>query len=209
MAAQGGVNSATALYAGSAFFNTVLSALLGKLLLPVQYLFLGAATAGAALGNDTLKALKNSIRDMILWCMKTLLSLFTAYLGITGVVTGATDAALTKAAKTTISTMIPIVGGILSDASEAVLVGAGVLRSSLGLYGIFAILAVFLEPFGKIGVQYLILKGAQTVCALFGTKRSVELIGDFAEVMRMLLAITGGLCLLLLVSSVCFLKGVG
>lgn len=130
MAAQGGVNSATALYAGSAFFNTVLSALLGKLLLPVQYLFLGAATAGAALGNDTLKALKNSIRDMILWCMKTLLSLFTAYLGITGVVTGATDAALTKAAKTTISTMIPIVGGILSDASEAVLVGAGVLRSS-------------------------------------------------------------------------------
>ena len=209
MAAQGGVNSATALYAGSAFFNTVLSALLGKLLLPVQYLFLGAATAGAALGNDTLKALKNSIRDMILWCMKTLLSLFTAYLGITGVVTGATDAALTKAAKTTISTMIPIVGGILSDASEAVLVGAGVLRSSLGLYGIFAILAVFLEPFGKIGVQYLILKGAQTMCALFGTKRSVELIGDFAEVMRMLLAITGGLCLLLLVSSVCFLKGVG
>lgn len=71
MAAQGGVNSATALYAGSAFFNTVLSALLGKLLLPVQYLFLGAATAGAALGNDTLKALKNSIRDMILWCMKS------------------------------------------------------------------------------------------------------------------------------------------
>ena len=47
------------------------------------------------------------------------------------------------------------------------------------------------------------------MCALFGTKRSVELIGDFAEVMRMLLAITGGLCLLLLVSSVCFLKGVG
>ena len=68
---------------------------------------------------------------------------------------------------------------------------------------------MFLEPFGKIGVQYLILKGAQTMCALFGTKRSVELIGDFAEVMRMLLAITGGLCLLLLVSSVCFLKGVG
>lgn len=209
MAAQGGVNAATALYAGSAFFNTVLSTLLGKLLLPVQYLFLGAATAGAALGNDTLKALKNGIRDMILWCMRTLLSLFTAYLGITGVVTGATDAALTKAAKMAISAAIPIVGGILSDASEAVLVGAGVLRSSLGIYGILAILAVFLEPFGRIGVQYLILKGAGLLCALFGRKKSVELIGDFGEVMRMLLAITGGLCLLLMVSSVCFLKGVG
>lgn len=87
--------------------------------------------------------------------------------------------------------------------------GPGCCAAAWGCMGFLAILAVFLEPFGKIGVQYLILKGAQTVCALFGTKRSVELIGDFAEVMRMLLAITGGLCLLLLVSSVCFLKGVG
>ena len=35
------------------------------------------------------------------------------------------------------------------------------------------------------------------------------MIDDFGDVMRMLLAMTGGMCLLLLVSSVCFLKGVG
>ena len=209
MAAQGGANSATALYAGSALFNTVLSTLLGKLLLPVQYLYLAAATAGAALGNDTLKNLKNLLKDLLLWCMKTLLSLFTAYLGITGVVSGSADAALVKAAKTTISTVIPIVGGILSDASEAVLVGAGVLRSALGVYGILAILAVFLEPFSRIGVQFLILKGTGILCGLFGEKSTTGLIDDFGDVMRMLLAMTGGMCLLLLVSSVCFLKGVG
>ena len=209
MAAQGGINSATALYAGSALFNTVLSALLGKLLLPVQYLYLAAATAGAALGNDTLKSLKNLLKGMILWCMKTLLSLFTAYLGITGVVSGSVDAAVVKAAKTTISTLIPIVGGILSDASEAVLVGAGLLRGAVGIYGILAILAVFLGPFSRIGVQFLILKGAGALCGLFGGKSATGLIDDFGDVMRMLLAMTGGMCLLLLVSSVCFLKGVG
>ena len=209
MAAQGGINSATALYAGSALFNTVLSALLGNLLLPVQYLYLAAATAGAALGNDTLKSLKNLLKGMILWCMKTLLSLFTAYLGITGVVSGSADAAVVKAAKTTISTLIPIVGGILSDASEAVLVGAGMLRGAVGIYGILAILAVFLGPFSRIGVQFLILKGAGALCGMFGGKSATGLIDDFGDVMRMLLAMTGGMCLLLLVSSVCFLKGVG
>ena len=209
MAAQGGVNSATALYAGSALFNTVLSTLLGKLLLPVQYLYLAAATAGAALGNDALKNMKNLLKGMLLWCMKTLLSLFTAYLGITGVVSGSADAAVVKAAKTTISTLIPIVGGILSDASEAVLVGAGGLRSAVGIYGILAILAVFLGPFSRIGVQFLILKGAGALCGLFGGKSATGLIDDFGDVMRMLLAMTGGMCLLLLVSSVCFLKGVG
>lgn len=209
MAAQGGVNSATALYAGSALFNTVLSALLGRLLLPVQYLYLAAATAGAALGGDSLKNLKNTMKDLILWCLKTLLSLFTAYLGITGVVSGTTDAAVVKATKTTISTVIPIVGGILSDASEAVLVGTGLLRNALGIYGILAILSVFLGPFGKIGIQYLILKAAAGLCGIYGSKQDTELIDDFSQVMRMLLGMTGGMCLLLLVSSVCFLKGVG
>ena len=47
------------------------------------------------------------------------------------------------------------------------------------------------------------------MCGLFGGKSATGLIEDFGDVMRMLLAMTGGMCLLLLVSSVCFLKGVG
>ena len=116
---------------------------------------------------------------------------------------------MVKAAKTTISSLIPFVGGILSDASEAVLVGTGLLRNALGIYGILAILSVFLGPFGKIGIQYLILKGAAGLCAIYGSKEDTALIDDFSQVMRMLLGMTGGMCLLLLVSSVCFLKGVG
>ena len=44
---------------------------------------------------------------------------------------------------------------------------------------------------------------------MFGTKTQTALIADFGEVMRMLLGMTGAMCILLLVSTVCFLKGVG
>lgn len=209
MAAQGGGATGAALYAGSAAFNSILTRLLVKLLLPVQYLYLACASAAGVLGGDTLKNLKDTIRDLLLWCLKTMLSLFTAYLGITGVVSGTADAAALKAAKATVSTFVPVVGGILADASEAVLVGAGVLRSAMGIYGILAILAVFLEPFCRIGIQYLILKLTGGLCAMFGTKTQITLIGDFGEVMRMLLGMTGAMCILGLVSTVCFLKGVG
>ena len=209
MAAQGGGATGAALYAGTAAFNTILSRLLVKLLVPVQYLYLAAGTASAVLENEPLKNLKDAIRNLLLWCLRTLLSLFTAYLGITGVVSGTADAAALKAAKATFSTFIPVVGGILSDASEAVLVGAGVVRSAMGVYGILAILAVFLEPFCRIGIQYLVLKLTGSLCAMFGTKTQLSLIGDFGEVMRMLLGMTGAMCVLGLVSTVCFLKGVG
>ena len=209
LAAQGGATSAAALYAGSAAFNTLLSRLMVKLLIPVQYLFLAASMAGNVLESDFLKNLKDTMKGMLLWCLKTMLSLFTAYLGITGVVAGSADAAAVKAAKAAFGTLVPVVGSVLAEASEAVLVGAGVLRGAMGVYGILAILAVFLEPFCRIGIQYMILKAASAFCGLFAPKAVTTVIADFSEVMRMLLGMTGAICVLGLVSTVCFLKGVG
>lgn len=209
LAAQGGATSAAALYAGSAVFNTMLSRLMVKLLIPVQYLFLAASMAGNVLESDFLKNLKDTMKGMLLWCLKTMLSLFTAYLGITGVVAGSADAAAVKAAKAAFGTLVPVVGSVLAEASEVVLVGAGVLRGAMGIYGILAILAVFLEPFCRIGIQYMILKAASAFCGLFAPKAVTTVIADFSEVMRMLLGMTGAICVLGLVSTVCFLKGVG
>ncbi len=208
LAAQGGATAAAALYAGSAAFNTLLSQWMVKLLIPVQYLFLAVSMAGNVLESDFLKDMKDTMKGMLLWCLKTLLSLFTAYLGITGVVAGSADAAAVKAAKAAFGTLVPVVGSVLAEASEAVLVGAGVLRGAMGIYGILAILAVFLEPFCQIGIQYLILKATAAFCGLFAPKAVTTVIGDFSEVMRMLLGMTGAICVLGLVSTVCFLKGV-
>ena len=209
MAAQGGVSSSAALYTGTALFDAVLSSLISRLLVPMVYLFLALAVANSAMGEDLLKQMRDVAKGLISWCLKILLTVFTTYIAITGVVSGTTDAAALKATKVTISSVVPVVGGILSDASEAVLVSAGLMKNAAGIYGILAVLAVFLSPFLKIGVQYLILKLTAALCALFGAKRLTELIGDFSTAMGLLLAMTGSECLLLLISTVCFLKGVG
>jgi stage III sporulation protein AE len=128
-------------------------------------------------------------------------------MGITGVVSGTTDAAAMKAAKLTISSLVPMVGGILSDASEAVLVSAGAVKNAVGLYGLFAVLAIWIAPFLKIGTHYLLLKGAGTLCSVFGSKRVTTVVEQFAAAMGYLLAMSGAVCLLLMVSTVCFMKG--
>lgn len=102
-----------------------------------------------------------------------------------------------------------MVGGILSDASEAVLVSAGVLRSAAGVYGLLTIIALFLIPFFQIGCQYLLLKGTGTVCTALGESAASKLILDFAAAMGLVLAVASVQTVLLLVSTVCFMKGVG
>ena len=209
LAAQGGITSSSAIYAGTALFDSVLSSLISKILLPFVYIFLTLSTAGSAIGSDPLKKCRDWIKWLMTWMLKTILYIFTGYISITGVVSGTTDAAALKAAKLTISGVVPVVGGILSDASEAILVSAGTVKNAVGLYGLLAIGAIWIGPFMKIGIHYMLLRTTGILCSIFGSKHLSDLIQDFASAMGMLLGMTGAVCLMFLISLICFMKGVG
>lgn len=208
MAAQGGITTATALYTGTAVFDAVLGSVISSVLIPMVYMYLILASAGCATGVDRLKKIRDFVKGLMTWLLKTLLYVFTGFLSITGVVSGTADATALKAAKLTLSGMVPVVGGILSDASEAVLVGAGVMKNVAGVYGLLAVCAMCITPFFRIGIQYVMLKLTASLCASFEVKRPAELIESFSGAMGLLLGMTGAMCMLLLISTVCFMKGV-
>ena len=197
IAAQGGVSTATALYTATALFNSILGKLFCNVLLPLLYLYLALAIAAGALGDAMLGKMKDVFKKAVFWTIKMLLTLFTGFLGLTHVISGTTDAAALKATRAAISAVVPVVGKIMSNASEAVLIGAQLAKNSVGIYGIYAILAVFLGPFVQIGVHYLVIRLTAFLCALFGPKRVTGLVDDVSSAMSILLAATGAMCLLL------------
>lgn len=208
MAAQGGISGSAAIYTGTTIFDAVLCTLISKLLAPFVYLYLAMAVAGNAMGEDFLKKLRDFLKWLTSWSLKTILYIFTGYMTVTGVVSGSADQTALKATKLAISGSVPVVGSILSDASEAVLVSAGAIKNAVGVSGLLAICAIAFVPFLRIAVQYLLLKLTAAVCGVFGCKPITELITDFAGAMGLLLAMTGAICLILLISLVCFMKGV-
>ena len=207
LAAQGGITTSSGLFAGTAIFDAILSRLISRILTPMIYFFLALSVSSAALGYDTLKRLRDLVKSFMVWSLKTVLYVFTGFISVTGVVSGPTDASALKAARLTISGMVPVVGGILSDASEAVLISAGTVKNAIGLYGMFAVAAIFLEPFIKIGSHYLLLRVTWGFCGIFGNKRLTELIQDFTTAMGILVGMTGAVCLMVLISTVCFMRG--
>lgn len=207
LAAQGGASASVTLYAGTAFFSTVLSTMISRLILPLLYIYICLIIVNAVTDQPLIKNLSGFIKWLICWGLKIILYVFTGYIGITGVISGAADASAVKAAKLTISAMVPVVGSIISEASETILLSAGMMKNAAGIYGIFATIALFVGPFLKIGVQYLLLKVTAAVCTVFGSKQENKLLEDFSGVMSMVLAMTGTVCLLLLIGVVCFLKG--
>lgn len=207
LAAQGGITASAALYSGTIAYITLQSILVSRVFLPMIRIFLVFSTAHCALGDETLKRIADAIKGVQGWILKTMLIVFTTYLSLTGVVSGTTDAAALKAAKVTISSAVPVVGGILSDASESILVSMSLMKNAAGIYGILAALAVFLGPFIKVGAQYMLLKITAALCGLFGDKRISALVSDFSTALGLLLAMVASGCLLILISTICFMKG--
>lgn len=209
MAAQGSVSSSAALYTGTVIFDSILCSMIADLFVPAVYFYLALAISYAATGEELLKRIRDVLKSCISWCLKTLLTVFTTYMSITGVVSGTADAAAIKATKVTISSVVPVVGSILSDASESVLVSAQMVKNTAGVYGILALLAVFAEPFLRIGIHYLLLKATAALCGIINPGGTAALTEDFSSAMGLLLAMTGAVCLLLMISTICFMKGVG
>lgn len=208
LAAQGGVTTSGALYAGTTVFNAVLTSVLVSLFIPTIYLYLAMSIANNAIGNEMLKNITKLLKWLMTWLLKAAIFIFTGYISITGVVSGAVDASAVKATKIAITGVVPVIGGIMSDASEAILVSAGIMKNSVGIFGLLTIFSLWLGPFLKITFHYILLKVSAAFCAAFGHKDTCNLILDFSGVMGFVLAATGVICLLFFISIVCFMRGI-
>ena len=199
-AASGAVTTATFQQVSTVFFSDLLMNLIDGLLLPLVYLYIGAMTAGACLPEGRLWAVAEGLKKILTWLLTTSLLVFTVYLSVTRVISGPVDGAAVKLTKAAISGVVPVVGGIIAEASETVLAGAGILRATVGVFGMLAVLAACAYPFLQLGIQYLLYKLASFLAGALGPPQLCRLIDGLGGAFGLVLGMTGGCALLLLVS---------
>ena len=183
-------------------FSTVLMSLITKLLLPLVYGYIAACVAHAAVGNEGLKRIAGVLKWTVTSILTVLLLVFVGYLTVSGVIAGTADAVAVKAAKFTVSSMVPVVGGILSDAAETVLAGAGILKNAVGVFGMLVILSMCVVPFLQLGIHYLAYKLTAALAATVADGRTSGLIDGLGGAFGLILGMTGASAMLLLVSMV-------
>ena len=207
-AASGGVTAASARQVAAVFFSDILLTAIERVLLPAVYLYIGTAAAGAVLEGELMERVGSLLKKLIGWALGGLLTLFTAFLTISGAVAGTADAQAVKVAKAAVSAAVPVVGGILSEAAESMLAGVGLLRGLLGAFGALAVLSFCLVPFLRLGGQYLLYQCASLAAAAAGPKKLTGLLTALGDAFGLVLAMTAASALLLLISLVSSLTAV-
>lgn len=208
LAASGGSVSAGALLAGGSVAMSVLTRLSSTLLIPLVYVYILLSAAESACESAGL----GKVRELVGWVVSLLIkgvcAAFTAYLSLTRILSAPADAAAVKAAQAAFSGMVPVVGSILSDASESLLAGAGLIRSAVGVFGMLAVLAIAAAPFLQLAAFYLVLKvaGAVSVDAVCGPHAA--LLSHLSTAMGYMLAIACSALWMGIISASCFLQAV-
>ncbi|MEA4965741.1 MAG: stage III sporulation protein AE [Oscillospiraceae bacterium] len=206
---SGAITSGGAIYGITVLFSDLLMGCVTKVLIPMTYVLLALALADCALGNSMLRRFRELLSWLIRTGLKAIVYTFTGFVTITQVISGTADTMTAKAAKLTLSSVVPVVGGIISDATDTVLVSAALLKSSIGVFGMLAILAICVVPFFRIGIHYLIMKVTAAIAGAVAEESLTSMVDAVGEAMGLLLGMTGACALLLLISTVCSLKAVG
>lgn len=208
-AAGGGVTAASVRQVGAVFFSDVLLTVIERLLLPMAYLYIGTAAAGAVLEGEMMERLGGLLKKAIGWILGGLLTAFTAYLTVTGAIAGAADAQAVKLAQSALSAAVPVVGSILSDAAESVLAGAALVRGMVGTMGLLAAAGLCLLPVVRLACQYALYQAAALVASAVGPKKLVGLLEMLGEAFGLVLAMTASAALLLAVSVAASVSAAG
>ena len=207
-AATGRASTAAVRHGVTILFSQLLLSLIEGLLIPLVYAYVAACCGYAAVGNEGLK----KIAELIRWAVRGMLTLlmlsFVAYLSVSGAIAGTADAAVVKAARMAMNRAIPVVGGILSDAAETMLVGAGVLRGTVGVIGLMVVLFICLAPFLQLGAHYLTFKVSAALAGTVAAPRLSGLIENISTAFGLVMGMTGACALLLMVSIISTISAV-
>lgn len=200
MAAGGCAQTASVWQAGTLMACDLLLTLERQILVPLLYCYIGTAAAGAVLPESHLDALASAMKKVLSWTLCAIAVLFTVYLTLSNVLAGTADKMSVKAGKFVISNAIPVVGGILSEATEAMLSGALALRGTLGVLGVFAVLSVCLVPLLRLAAEFLCYRLAALFSAMSGILSLQKFMEQLSGAFSLLLAMTACAASFLLVA---------
>lgn len=208
-AACGTLSSATVKYAASVLFMDSFVTVAQSFILPLINAYLAVSIAASSFGSKSLGGISSMLKRVSTFLMTAIAIGFTAYIGISSIVASGGDAVASKLAKTAISTALPVVGSIISDAASTVVAGAEAMRNAVGVFGMLALLAVCVSPFAVMAINYLGYKLAAAAVRAFGCKKLASLTDCIGSAIGMILGLAGCCSIILFVSMAISIKAVG
>lgn len=166
-----------------AILSTLVSVVFDKFLYPL-FIIIFVLTI---LGNltDTIKfdKLNGFLMSTFKWSIGIIFTLFTGFLSIQGITAGKFDSVSIKATKFAMKSYIPIIGSYVSDGMDFFVLGATLVKNSIGLVGVLILIISIVSPIIMIIVYKLALQLSSGILQITGNSKICKFLGDCNKIL--------------------------
>lgn len=187
VATMAGTSSAATLTPFAAILADLLEKVMGEWGIALSAAAAGIAIAGNLSPQIRLKRLYSLLRQTLQWGAGATMAAFMGMLSIQGRIGIGRDTAAIRTARYAIESVVPIIGGSVSDSFDSLAASALIVRNALGTSGFVLIALYCMAPLIKVAGMSLMLKFAAAVAEPIGDEALSSLLSQFAGAVEMLL----------------------
>ncbi len=169
--------------------------------LPILLVSLALGCIGTVADGFCLSSFSATFYKIVLWGLGLFSTVFSGVLSIQQMVAAAGDSVSSRALKFSLASFVPVVGGVLSEAYSTVMGCAGLLRSTVGVFGVVATAVIILPPMVSCIGWSVCLSLGGNASALFKLDALEKLCRCIGGAVRVLIAVLAVLGLIMIVST--------
>lgn len=192
MAATGGTVSVGVYQPAVVMLSSGVMQIFTFVVMPLFFINLVFSVVGNLSPNIKLDKFTSFFTSAFKWVVGIVFTVFLAFLTIQGITAGTHDGVSIRAAKLTISSYVPFLGGYISQGFDLVLASSILIKNAVGVAGLYLLLGVVLAPVIKIAVFSLGLKLAAAITQPIGDARISNFLTSISKTFGMLVAVLIG-----------------
>ena len=184
----GNISTATASAAGLSVYLTLLEEIIAKSILPFCGICLALSAVSALEPDIRTGTLVSTLKKNYTTLLAFLMTLLLAMLSSQTLLGARADSVAMRGVKFAAGSMIPVVGGSVSELLRTVSDGVGYLRGAVGICAVLLILLMLLPTVVELFLWHLTWQIAASLADLLGLSAEKKLLDEIASLCGYLLA---------------------
>ncbi len=205
MATSGHEISAGSYYTMLMGAGQIITQLSSKLIAPIMNVFLALSVTSSLSPKLNLSSLCTMLHKCAKWVLTLVMSMFVTVLSAQTFVSTSLDNVSKRALRFTVSSFVPVVGGVLSESLTAFSGSLELLKSGAGVFVIIAAACIFLPILIECMLWQFSLFILTSASDILGLGRMKSVYGTISTVASMLMAILLCILTIFIISTVIIL----
>ena len=200
--ASGGFKIAKAGYQAMLFFFCqIVVSFCSKVFVPLMGIYFALSMTGSIASSISFSSLTSSIKKVSVWGLNLMATIFVSILSLQTIVSVSADKLSFKTAKFLVGSFVPAIGTVLSDAVSTAYGCIGLIKNTLGGFGVVIIVLSFLPIIIKLCLWYFCLNITKELSSVVGAREISQILSSASFCIGILISVCFAVGLVLIVST--------